>query len=253
MYGTFFGGASISGAVFKLSPPASPGRPWTETTIYGFEGGSDGLGPYAGVIFGKDGSLYGTTALGGASNCGTVFQLTPPSSPGGAWEETVLHTFAHDAGGYYPYEGVVVGSDGSLYGTTNTADGQGTVFELRPPSSPGGAWTDSVLLSFNSVSRGIEPVGLAIGAGGVLYGATSTGGTGCPQDCGIVYKLTPPRSPGGPWHETTLYSFTGGDDGWAPTSLDMSKGGVLYGTTLYGAVQNPVCGSGCGTVFELRP
>jgi uncharacterized repeat protein (TIGR03803 family) len=254
MYGTTVGGgASNAGTVFKLNPPVSPSHPWTETTIYSFAGGSDGSGPSAGVTFGRDDSLYGTTSLGGASNCGTVFQLTPPSSPGGDWEERPIHTFAYDAGGYYPYKGVVVGSGGSLYGTTNTADGQGTVFELTPPSSPGGAWAYSVLLSFDSVSLGFEPVGLAIGAGGVLYGATSTGGTGCPFGCGIIYKLAPPRSPGGAWHQTTLYSFTGGDDGWGPTSLDMSESGILYGTTEFGAVQSPTCGSGCGTVFELRP
>ena len=59
----------------------------------------------AGVIFGSNGALYSTTVSGGTpavlchSNtrikygCGTLFQLTPPAQSGGAWTETVLHTF----------------------------------------------------------------------------------------------------------------------------------------------------------------
>jgi len=60
-------------------------------TLYSFKGQPDGSNPPAGVVIGEGGVLYGTTSFGGASNAGTVFQLKPPASPGGAWTETVLN------------------------------------------------------------------------------------------------------------------------------------------------------------------
>jgi uncharacterized repeat protein (TIGR03803 family) len=78
LYGTTSGGgASGNGTVFKLTPPAAPGASWTETILHSFAGGSDGSGPGAGLIFGKGGALYSTTAGGGALGKGTVFKVVP--------------------------------------------------------------------------------------------------------------------------------------------------------------------------------
>jgi uncharacterized repeat protein (TIGR03803 family) len=59
----------------------------------------------------------------------------------------------------------------------------------------------------------------------------------------------PPATPGGPWTETILHTFTGLDgDGALPTAaLAMSSSGVLYGTTSSGGA------NGKGTVFAIRP
>ena len=83
-YGTTYqGGASGYGTVFKVTPSG------TETVLYSFAGGSsDGANPEAGLTQGSDGNFYGNTSAGGASNLGTVFELTP----GGT--ETILHAFA---------------------------------------------------------------------------------------------------------------------------------------------------------------
>jgi hypothetical protein len=87
---------------------------------------------------GPNGVLYGTTWSGGAdhTDLGTLFGMAPPSSPGGNWTETVLFSFTGDANGAGP-NGVTLGPDGNLYGTTNTGgvskDGtrnQGTVFQF---------------------------------------------------------------------------------------------------------------------------
>jgi uncharacterized repeat protein (TIGR03803 family) len=59
----------------------------TLTTVYHFDG-PHGAVPRAAVVQGSDGSLYGTTAFGGAKNLGTVFKLTPT---GGL---TVLRSFS---------------------------------------------------------------------------------------------------------------------------------------------------------------
>jgi hypothetical protein len=77
--GTGNGGFGM-GTVFKLTPPGKGQTAWTETVLYRFTGGSDGVGPLAGLIAGKQGALYGTTAFGGTGNdgfgFGTVFKLT---------------------------------------------------------------------------------------------------------------------------------------------------------------------------------
>ena len=71
------GGAFDAGTVFKLAPPAKQGGTWTKSTLHSFQGGSDGAGPGAGVIFGPHGVLYGTTESGGSSDDGTVFEVKP--------------------------------------------------------------------------------------------------------------------------------------------------------------------------------
>ena len=282
LYGTATsGGASEAGGVFSLTPPAvglagSAGA-WTESLLYSFMGVNDGAAPSVGVVFGNGGVLYGTTAIGGPANAGTVFSLAPPKSANGAWTESVLYAFTGGSPGIGVLSGLVVGNGGVLYGTTEGGGtgscpiGCGTVFSLAPPI-PGlfgpGAWTASVLYRFTGGSDGAYPAaGLAIGSNGVLYGTTEFGGTGSctgggqPPGCGVVFSLTPPPFPGGAWTETTLHSFNPGNgicdgvtgcsgysDGFYPTTgLALGSGGILYGTTDGGGTMNG------GTVFSLTP
>ena len=75
LYGTTFGGGVPNeGVVFKLTPGQDGA--WTETPLYNFEGGSDGLNPHAGVILDPAGNLYGV-ASGVAQGNGVVFEMTP--------------------------------------------------------------------------------------------------------------------------------------------------------------------------------
>lgn len=77
LYGTTVaGGSDDIGTVFELTP--ATGGIWTEKILHKFKNeGSDGNGPYAGVIFDAAGNLYGTTVEGGDNNGGTVFAITP--------------------------------------------------------------------------------------------------------------------------------------------------------------------------------
>jgi uncharacterized repeat protein (TIGR03803 family) len=222
----------------------------TLRTLYNFTGGSNGSNPAAAVVIGDGGGvLYGASA-GGSSNNGTVFSLTPPASPGGAWTEAVLFTFTGGTDGAYPDTGTVMGQDGVLCGTTYSgglSSNSGTVFSLSPPASPGGAWTKKVLHRFaGGPTDGANPnAGIVIGRDGVLYGTTVAGGT---SGAGTVFSITPPATAGGTWAEAVLYNFTGESDGLSPFGgMVIASRGLLYGTTRNGGISNS------GIVFSLTP
>jgi uncharacterized repeat protein (TIGR03803 family) len=95
-------------------------------------------------------------------------------------------------------DGVVIGTGGVLYGATVTGGtvhpscgipGCGVAFQLTPPASPGGVWTETVLHDFTSGSDGVSPNGLVIGSGGMLYGTTYGGGGAL--GWGTVFALKP--------------------------------------------------------------
>jgi uncharacterized repeat protein (TIGR03803 family) len=131
LYGTTStGGSQGFGMVFELSPQAN--GVWTARSLHNFTlGGTDGLGPGAGVIMDSSGNLYGTTEGGGSHNCGTVFQL---STAQGLWTEKILHDF-HGTDGNLPAAPLIFDASGHLYGTTflggaNVSGGE--VFEIIP-------------------------------------------------------------------------------------------------------------------------
>ena len=259
----------VLGLVIALAPPQESGSNWTEYELFlfGIPGGVSGEKPLAGVAS-DGGSLFGTTEYAGDGNCGvngcgTVYELTPSTSQGGAWTEATIHTFGEMPGdGISPLAAVTLGPAGVLYGTTayggsgacDSGFGCGTVFQLTPPATAGGSWTESVLYSFTAINGdGSYPAAsLVIGKDGVLYGTTEYGGSGAAcgaSGCGTVFKLTPPSAPGGAWTETVLHDFTDASgDGANPVApLVLSSTGVLYGTTSAGGT------AGKGTIFAIAP
>ena len=124
LYGTTDqGGTYGMGAVFELSPAGGGG--YAEAILHSFAGGSgDGAHPLSTLWLDTAGSLYGTTLGGGsAGNGGTVFRLDPAGAGGSV--ETLLHAFTGSAGdGLAPQAGVIMDSQGNLYGTA--AQGGGT-------------------------------------------------------------------------------------------------------------------------------
>jgi uncharacterized repeat protein (TIGR03803 family) len=268
-------GGGLDGTVFELSPPSSlmPGT-WTESILMQFaQGGNpdrsvNGFFPYAGVIGDGSGNLYGTTSDGGTNATGTdpggtLFELSTSGGYAVLWN--FGGTFGPDSvyDGADPVSGLLMDKQGNLYGTTNlggtTADflisgdnGVGTVFELSPPGSGGGSWTESVLYNFlGGAADGESPVaGVVMDKRGNLYGTTEYGGpyTDEPYLGGTAYQLTPPPVSTGNWAETILWNFGNGADGslpWAATVMDPS--GNLYGSTLGGGS----FGNDNGTVYEI--
>src|SRR5208282_4612644 len=94
----------------------------------------------------------------------------------------------------------------------------------------------TTLHSFQPFPNGAGPNGLVQGSDGNFYG-TAWGGT---NGYGTVFKITPNGA------LTTLYSFSGGDDGAYPSAgLVQGSDGSFYGTTQYGGT------NGWGTVFKI--
>jgi uncharacterized repeat protein (TIGR03803 family) len=118
--------------VYQLAP-ASHGK-WRERVLYSFKGGTDGSNSISNLVLDAAGNLYGTTSEGGAPgcSCGTVFKLSRGDA--GRWTESVLHRFVGAPDGAYPYAGMVLGSNGRLYGATvhGGEDDEGSVYELGP-------------------------------------------------------------------------------------------------------------------------
>ena len=228
--------AFLCAAVAVISPAQ------TFTTVFSFEG-ANGASPYAGLVQGTHGELYGTTASGGAHGFGTVFKITPSGTL------TTLYSFcslANCADGSVPYAGLVQATNGDLYGTTDGGEYDGgTVFKMTPSG------TLTTLYSFCSLTNcadGYYPSGGLIQVmNGDLYGTTSGGGA---KGSGTVFKMSPSGT------LTTVYSFcslANCADGENPAAgLVQAASGDFYGTTYLGGA-NCTEIQGCGTIFKMTP
>jgi hypothetical protein len=206
IYGTtYFGGNNVQGqceggvggtgcgTVFKLTPPRRKGGQWTQTLLHRFDG-QDGANSAAGVVFDRNGNLYGTTTYGPPHGYGLVFELKKPSGKTHSWRETVLHLFTDGFDGGYPAAGLVFDSRGNLYGTTTSSSAQGNVFRIRRPIR-GGQWDFTVLYTFTGNPDGAQPSApLVLDPARNIYSTTIDGGagTGCGYGhCGTVFEVSP--------------------------------------------------------------
>lgn len=213
-------------AMLTVVPATSPSAAATELRL--FTGANDGAFPYAGLISGKDGNLYGTASGGSGHYAGSIFRM----SLSGLF--TVLYSFAGDPGGMGPEARLLQGTNGNFYGTTyeGGTNGLGTLFKMTAASAV------SELYSFTGGADGEYPqTGLTQGPDGNFYGTTEEGGANA---YGSVYQMNPSGV------VTPFYGFTGGADGGYPLAdLVAGRDGKLYGTTAAAGA------NGYGTVFSL--
>jgi len=235
LYGTTLNGGthpttSNGGTIFKMS---TTGALLVSTTLNA--SGGEPANPHAPLIQGSDGNFYGTSPVGGntqTDNGGAVFRCTP----GGV--VTVLHAFS-DPEGRDPEGGVVQGSDGNFYGTTEAGGSAnfGVVYRV----TPAGGFT--VLHTFTGTAApdesGGQPFGeMILARDGNFYGTTRGGGA---FSLGTIFKLTPAGV------FTIVYNFPEGTNGGQPQgALLPGSDGNFYGTTTGRGLGN---GS---TVFRLN-
>lgn len=213
---------------------------------------ADGDGPYYGpLVQGFDGSFYGSTIFGGGYKNGNVYEVSP------AGKVTNLYSFCATRGcpdGAEPQNGVILGPNGGLYGTTagGGAHGAGTIFEILPNAQ------FKTIYSFCSQANcadGGGPEKLVLGQNGNLYGTAGMYGA---YSNGTVFEITPAGQ------LTTLYSFCATKnaqgvckDGAGPgRAFILGSDGNFYGTTQGGG--SPNCNisglaPGCGTFFKMTP
>ena len=237
--GIFYSAAGLSGGgdgfLYKITPNGN------FSILYTFcsqTNCTDGVDP-GGIIRGANGNFYGTTAAGGTTNFGTIFEITP------AGKLTTLYNFT--ACSDSNPTSVMQASNGNFYGTTaGTFPCPGEVFEL----TSAGKFT--VLHTFclhcsPALARGAGP--LIEASDGNLYGMTGLGGT---NKNGGIFKLTLSGK------LTTYLSFSSCDvhtscsDGTLPNgSLLPGTDGNFYGAMGGGGLIGCRALYGCGTVFSV--
>jgi uncharacterized repeat protein (TIGR03803 family) len=252
LYGTATGGGPYgNGVVFELSPSAN--GEWIQRILHNFGGAGDGSNPLD-LTLDQDGNIFGTTLYGGRENGGIVYKLSRDKD---GWTETILHSFPGDGmngcQGWHacnPGGGVVLGPDGTLYGTSFFGGTQniGTAYELSPRKN--GTYRERVIYSFHETDGAGPDSTPILDSRGNLYGTTISGGNlTCdpPYGCGTVFQLT--STPKSTWSEHVLLALDDntGNLAWGPVVFDR-KG------NLYGMADSGVVGSGMnGSVFKLTP
>jgi len=220
-YGTTeIGGAGTYGTAYQITTGG------TVTLLHSFTGGtSDGLDPTdgSGLVQGTDGYFYGMTLEGGTYSEGTAYRVGPT---GGA-TYSLLHSFG-SADGESPWGGLVVGSDGYLYGTTQEGGANsyyGAVFKMNTSGSV------TLLHSFAGADGDEPEAGLVLGSDGNFYGTTEYTST----EYGEVFAMSPAGS------VNVLHVFTGSPDGqWPNASVMQGQDGNFYGTTQEGGIDGAI-------------
>ena len=135
----------------------------------------NGAYPAAGVVQAPDGSLFGTTRGGGAYDRGSIFKIDLIGTL------TTLYSFTGGSDGASPDGGVILATDGNLYGMTSYGGttGYGTIFKLDLTGTLTTLHTfaadgTTTLHSFAGGSDGVVPVaGVIQATDGNFYGTTS--------------------------------------------------------------------------------
>jgi uncharacterized repeat protein (TIGR03803 family) len=236
--GTLIGtlnGPNTSGKIFELTPSKSG---YVESTLYELPSRRVGALIH-GLTAGPGGTLFGSTALGGASDKGIVYRL---SSNGGAYTETTLLNF-DVANGLGPTSNFIMDQNGDLFAAANgghcfgqaCGSSTGVALELSPGQN---GYSESLLHTFALKDDGQGTSSQLVPFHGALYGTTLGGSK--PYQYGTIYKLT---KAGGGYREEIVYAFDG-SGAYAPSSL-IAEGGALFGITN--------SGSNNGTVFRFSP
>jgi uncharacterized repeat protein (TIGR03803 family) len=202
---------------------------------------STATGSVAPLTQGPDGTLYGVSALGGASGPpanGTVFKVQPDGSG-----FSILYSFTNGNDGSGPMAGLIL-SGNTLYGTTKNggSGGHGTVFKINTDGTGFALIYGFTAYSPGTNSDGASPVASLVLSGNTLYGTTSAGGSA--NSFGTIFKV---NTDGTGFTNLHTFGLLGVSDPAFPLAGMVLSGSTLYGTTSAGG------GSGAtGTVFMIN-
>ena len=265
LYGTTSqGGTNGFGAIFRLGCDGN-----NFTNLHSFTT-NDGANPQGGLVQGPDGTLYGTAKSGGTNGSGSIYSLAPDGSAFSVLYSFTALTSNTNADGMSPCGGLILSSDGLLFGTTpfggpsgslrtfsQSPVGSGTIFSLK---TNGGGFT--VLHAFDQFFNGpIQPTNhdgaspqsaLLLGTDGKLYGTAPQAG---PGSAGTIFSLDAsgsnytvlqafssiPFSPSINSSGYGLYPFGG---------LVQGNDGLLYGAAFGGGLEGTYF---AGTLYRLNP
>jgi uncharacterized repeat protein (TIGR03803 family) len=237
LYGTTSqGGAAGYGTVFQVNTNGSG-----FTTLYNFTNGTDGAAPMAPLLL-ANGALYGTTSAGGVSNEGTIFLISTAGT-----NFSTLYAFTNGVDGARPEAGLLL-AGGTLYGTTvGTSSGSsyGGVFRMNTNGSNFAVLHNFSVPVSHINSDGFLPTGPLTLQGGLVYGATTDGGS---HGSGTLFDAATNGSSFDSFYAfaaTTGYTLVNGGGAY-PQGGVIASDGILYGAAFWGG------GDGWGTVYTYN-
>lgn len=188
--GNFYGASSLGGTynlgtVFRMSPPNG-----AINVIYNFSGGTDGSKPVSPVVQFSNGYLYGTTPETQIGNPGVIYRVTLSGKFQNVHSFSPLGSGSTNADGASPQAGLLVASDGYMYGVTSAGGtyGFGTIYQYKP----GSPFTK--LFDLSAVPGALLGINYATNltqhTNGSFYGVTSELGS---EGGGNFYALTAPN------------------------------------------------------------
>jgi len=239
-------GLRVASMALLLAATTSTAPAQTFATVYSFCSNCvSGGNPYSTTLVqGANGSLYGTTWVGGVYGAGTIFEVTTTGTL------TTLFNFSCVTGGCKDgidsYGGLLLATDGNFYGVTDEGGefGAGTVFQMTADGKL------TTLHNFKGSDGAYPRSGVIQATDGNLYGTTFGGGA---YSSGTVFVITTDGV------FKTLYNFCTGScfDGAGPNGMIQAADGNFYGTTYGGGgfgTDSPCYPlTGGGTFFQLSP
>jgi len=202
------------GGIYDLGVIFSVEKDGTNYSVLQNFNEANGSGPSGDLMEGSNGKLFGMTSQGGSEGFGVIFSIAKDGTG-----YTILRNLDNVTGSY-PWGSLMKGSDGKLYGMTQSGGSAslGVIFSIE---EDGTSYT--VLQNFDE-TKGTGPSGtLMEGSDGKLYGLTSYGGS---FGYGVVFSI---QKNGAAY--TVLQDFDGSNGASPRGALVEGSDGRLYGMT----------------------
>ncbi len=230
-YGTTTtGGPGSGGSVFQMTTAGKVVTLFTFST----QQAANGATPFAGVVQGSDGNLYGVCSVGGANGLGTLFKI---STKGTGFQ--VLHDFA-TATGDTPNATPLLHTNGKIYGLTfhgGSHAAYGDIYSMDAGLKPfvsqfvfyNGKVGDSVTILGQGFSNA---TGVKFGTGAGTFVASTDAFMTATVDAGATTDVITVLEPGGNLTTPQKYKIIPTISGFSPKSGPVGTQVVITGISL---------------------